>query len=177
MGAAIFKEGSCTFPGIGQYYAPELDMAEPVKPEELGERPSEPVIPPAPEAPADQEDQVAVVQYLNALQAYQDEVNDIQEEYKNQMSLYESRTSVYQAEMEEYQKTLVKYETARNSAVERAEGLIENITEEFGWAWVNKEDPEVFRSWLFKAWGSQLAIVGVFVLVILILIKRKDSVR
>jgi ABC transport system ATP-binding/permease protein len=177
MGTAIFEDGSCTFPGVGQYYVIELDEAAPIKPDALGPRPPEPVIPPAPESPTDQEDQIAVVQYLNALQAYQDQVNDIQEEYKNQMALYESQATVFQAEMEDYQKALVKYETARNSAVERAEGLIENITEEFGWAWVNKEDPEVFQAWLFKAWGSQLMLVGAFVIVILILIKRKDSVR
>jgi ABC transport system ATP-binding/permease protein len=177
MGTAIFKEGSCTFPGVGQYYAAELDMPAPIKPGALGPRPPDPVIPPAPEAPSDQEDQVAVVQYLNALQEYQDEVNAIQDEFKSQMALYESEASVFQAEMEEYQKTLVKYETARNSAIERAEGLIENITEEFGWAWINKEDPAVFRAWLINAWGSQLAIVGAFIIGILILIKRKDNMR
>jgi ABC transport system ATP-binding/permease protein len=177
MGAAIFREGSCSFPGLGQYYAVELDSPAPIKPQDLGPRPPEPEIPPAPESPSDQEDQIAVVQYLNALQEYQDRVNEIQDEYKSQMALYEAQTGVYRVEMEEYQKALLKYETARNSAVERAEGLIENITEEFGWAWINKEDPEIFRAWLFKAWGSQLVLVGVFIIIILIFIKRKDTVR
>jgi len=177
MGTAIFQEGSCNFPGVGQYYVPEIDLPAPIKPDELGPRPGEPVIPPAPEAPSNQEDQVAVVQYLNDLQAYQDQVNDIQDEYKNQMALYEAQAEVYKAEMEEYQKAVLRYETARNSAVERAEGLIESITEEFGWAWINKEDPEIFNAWLIKAWGSQLILVGAFVIAILFLIKRKDMVR
>jgi ABC transport system ATP-binding/permease protein len=177
MGAAIFEAGSCSFPGVGQYYVAEINMNSPIKPDALGPRPPEPVIPPAPESPTDQEDQLAVVKYLNALQDYQDEVNAIQDDYKSQMALYESQATVFQAEMEEYQRSLVKFETARNSAIERAEGMIEGITEEFGWAWINKEDPQVFQAWLFKAWGSQLALVGIFVIFILILIKRKDSVR
>jgi ABC transport system ATP-binding/permease protein len=177
MGTAIFEAGSCSFPGIGQYYVAEINMNSPIKPEPLGPRPPEPLIPPAPESPADKEDQLAVVKYLNALQDYQDEVNAIQDDYKSQMALYESQAAVFQAEMEEYQRSLVKYETARNSAIERAEGVIEGITEEFGWAWINKEDPQVFQAWLLKAWGSQLILVGIFVIFILILIKRKDSVR
>jgi hypothetical protein len=116
-----------------------------------------------------------MVQYMNALSSYQDEVTLIQNEYKSQMELYEAQAEVYQAEMEEYQTARLKYETARNSAVERAEGVIENVTKEFGWAWVDKSDPQVFRAWLLRAWGAQGILVGIFLLVILFLIKRKDN--
>jgi hypothetical protein len=106
-----------------------------------------------------------MVQYLNALQSYQDDVTLIQNDYKSQMELYEAQADVYQAEMEEYQKARLKYETARNSAVQQAEGVIESITKEFGWAWVNKHDPQVYRpgccapgehraSWWASSWLS-----------------------
>jgi hypothetical protein len=158
-------------------YVAEINMNSPIKPEPLMPRPSEPVIPTAPESPNDQEDQLAVAQYLNALQDYQAIVNTLQDDYKSQMALYESQATVFQAEMEEYQKALVKFETARNSAIKRAEGMIEVSTENYGWTWVNKEDPKIFQGWVIKAWGSQLAVAGIFVVFILILIKRKDAVR
>jgi ABC transport system ATP-binding/permease protein len=175
MGAAIFTPGSCNFPGVGQYYSPEIDQPAPAEPPALAAKPLEPAIPPAPDPPADQNDQIAMVQYLNALQSYQDDVTLIQNEYRSQMELYEAQADVYQAEMEEYQKARLKYETARNSAVERAEGVIESITKEFGWAWVNKHDPQVYRSWLLRTWGAQGILVGVFLMAILFLIKRKDT--
>jgi ABC transport system ATP-binding/permease protein len=175
MGTAIFTPGSCNFPGVGQYYTAEIDQAAPVEPAPLASKPGEPEIPDAPDPPENQNDQVAMVQYMNALSSYQDEVTLIQNEYKSQMELYEAQAEVYQAEMEEYQTARLKYETARNSAVERAEGVIENVTKEFGWAWVDKSDPQVFRAWLLRAWGAQGILVGIFLLVILFLIKRKDN--
>jgi ABC transport system ATP-binding/permease protein len=175
MGAAIFTPGSCNFPGVGQYYSPEIDQPPPVEPPALASKPPEPEIPPAPEPPADQNDQVAMVQYLNSLQAYQDDVTLIQNDYKSQMELYEAQADVYQAEMQEYQKDRLKYETARNSAVQQAEGVIKSITKEFGWAWVNKHDPQVYRAWLLRTWGAQGILVGIFLVIILFLIKRKDN--
>jgi ABC transport system ATP-binding/permease protein len=175
MGAAIFIPGSCNFPGVGQYYVPEIDQSPPAEPPALAEKPPEPHIPTAPDPPENQNDQVAMVQYFNALQSYQDDVTLIQNDYKSQMELYEAQAAVYQAEMEEYQKNRLKYETARNSAVQQAEGVIENITKEFGWAWVNKHDPQVYRLWLLRTWGAQGILVGIFLVVILFLIKRKDN--
>ena len=175
MGTAIFSPGSCNFPGVGQYYSPEIDQPPPIEPPGLDPKPLEPEIPDAPDPPENQNDQIAMVQYLNALQAYRDEVTLIQNEYKSQMELYEAQVAVYQAEMEEYQKARLTYETARNSAVERAEGVIENVTKEFGWAWVDKSDPQVFQAWLLRTWGAQGIVVGVFLLIILFLIKRKDN--
>lgn len=175
MGVAIFKPGSCNFPGVGKFYTPEVDQPAIPVPAELGPKPPEPVIPPAPTPPADQSDQVEMVKYMNALKAYQDQVAVIQEDYKNQMALYESQAEIYQAQMEEYQKAVLEYETARNSAVQKAEGVIDAVNTSFGWAFVNKDDPEVFRAWLIQSWGAQGIIVAVFLAIILFLIKRKDA--
>jgi hypothetical protein len=175
MGMAVFEPGSCEFPGLGKYYKPEIDQPEPVEPPPLGEKPAEPVIPPAPDPPEDQFDQVAVAQYLNALQSYQDDVARIQDDYKNQMSLYETQAKVYQEEMVSYQEELSKWNITRNSAVKGAEGLIDSITAEFGWAWVDKDDPEVFYPWIIRTWVAQVIIILVYFVAILVLMKRKDA--
>ena len=175
MGTAIFTPGSCDFPGLGQYYVPEIDQPAIEKPADLAPKPAEPVIPPAPVAPADQTDQVEMAKYFSALQTYQDEVTLIQDDYRAQMLLYEAEAEVYQEQMVVYQEDLLTYEAARNSAVQRAEGVIESVTEEFGWAWVDKDDPAEFRAFLVKAWGAQGILIGVYILLILFLIKRKDA--
>ena len=115
-----------------------------------------------------------MTKYFNSVGTYQDEVSQIQELYKSEMAIYEAETELYQAEMGDYQEKYTEWEVARNSAVGGAEGLIENISAEFGWAWVNKDDPNIFWSWLFKAWTAQIIIIGVFIGLILFLIKRKD---
>jgi hypothetical protein len=174
MGIAVFDLQSCNFPGVGQYYEAEIDQVAPVEPPGLRDRPAEPVIPPAPEAPANKYDQVAMAQYMNALQSYQDDVQRIQDDYKNQMELFEAEAKVYQAEMVKYQEALSKYEMARNSAAKGAEGLIDSVTEEFGWAWVDKDNPKEFWPWLFTTWIAQGVIIFVYFIGILFLIKRKD---
>ncbi len=175
MGTAIFAPGSCNFPGIGQHYQPEIDQPAPVEPPPLAGKPAEPEVPPAPEPPANQSDQVAMVQYLNALQSYQDEVKLIQDQYRSEMQLYEAQAGMYQTQMEAFQKDRLAYESARNSAVATAEGVIKGIKKEFGWAFVNKHDPEIFWPWMVNQWVSQTVLIGVYFVIILFLIKRKDA--
>ena len=174
MGAAIFEPGSCNFPGVGRLYKAEVNQPAPLEPASLPAKPPEPVMPPPPEKPANQADSMAIAQYMNALQAYQKEVEIIQADYRNQMELYESQGKLYQAEMTNYQEDYTKWSAARSGAVKSAESLIENITKEFGWAYVDKHDTAGFSAWLRKVWISQLMIVLVYFLLILFLIKRKD---
>jgi hypothetical protein len=87
---AVFDPLSCNFPGIGQYYVPEISQPAPSEPAPLEEKPAEPEIPPRPEAPQDNTDQIQVAQFLNELETYMDEVEQIQSG-KNEMSLYEAR--------------------------------------------------------------------------------------
>ncbi len=175
LGVAVFEPGSCNFPGVGAYYKPEVDQEAPIEPPSLREKPADPVIPPSPEPPANQYDQVAVAQYMNSLQSYQDEVTGIQDDYKNQMNLYEAEAKVYQAEMVDYQEALAEYSIARNSAVEGAEGLIASVRDEFGWAFVDKSNTDIFWSWMIKTWVSQSILIAVYFVIILVLIKRKDN--
>jgi ABC transport system ATP-binding/permease protein len=174
MGVAVFNQDSCNFPGLGNFYKPEIDQGGPNEPVELGPKPAEPVIPPAPEAPTDKNDQVAVVQYMNSLEAYQKEVDAIQTKYKNAMKLYESQAEVYESQMADYQEAKIDYEGARAEAVNSAEGLIKNIKKEIGWAFINKNDPKIYWPWLISTWGAQSIIIAVYFLLILIIFKKKD---
>jgi ABC transport system ATP-binding/permease protein len=174
MGTAIFVPGSCDFPGVGQYYTPEIDLPAPVEPAPLPEKPAEPEMPPAPEPPSDQNDQVAMVAYLNALQAYQDDVKLIQDQYRSTMELYEAQADFYRAEMEDYQQVRLEYEAARSKAINSAEGVIAAVNKEFGWAFVNKEDSQVFWPWMLGTWIAQTILIFVYWGLILFLIKRKD---
>jgi ABC-type multidrug transport system ATPase subunit/pSer/pThr/pTyr-binding forkhead associated (FHA) protein len=175
MGTAIFQEGSCNFPGVGQYYRPEIDQPPPAEPAALPDRPAEPDIPPAPDPPSDQNDQVAVAQYLNSLQAYQDQVKLIQDQFRSEMELYESQADIFQAEMADYQTARLTYESARATAVTSAESIIGGIKDEFGWAFVNKGDSKIFWPWLFKTWVGQLILIGIYFGIILFVFKRKDT--
>jgi len=174
LGLNIFKPGSCDFPGVGSYYVSTVDEAAPVEPAELGSEPPRPEFPARPEKPEDPTDQVAMVGFLNALDSYMKDVDRIQAEYESQIDLYKAQADQYQAEMAKYQKDLVSYDIKRSGAVERAEGLIEGVSEQFGWIWVNKEDKTTYFAWLFKTWRAQLTIITVYIVAILFLIKRKD---
>ncbi len=175
MGPAIFQPGSCDFPGLGKFYKPEVDQPAPAEPAPLAEKPPEPDIPPAPQAPADQNDQLAMVKYLNSLQAYQEQVKQIQDQYRAQMNVYESQANAYKAQMESYQTVRLAYEAARNTAVNSAEATIRTYADKYGWGFVNKDDPALFRDWLIKVWGAQLILIGVYFILILLAIKHKDA--
>jgi hypothetical protein len=174
MGVAVFNPNSCNFPGVGKYYRAEIDQVAPVEPAPLDPQPAEPVIPSAPQPPENKYDQVKMAQYLNALSDYQNQVNAIQDDYKAAMQVYQAQAEVYKNQMVDYQKALTDYNVGRNSAAKGAEGLIENIRDQFGWAWVNKNDPAIFYPWLFTQWLSQAALIVAYFVIILVLIKRKD---
>jgi hypothetical protein len=193
LGTAIFEPGECDFPGVGAYYTPELDQPEPVKPPPLRDKPPEPVFPPepvlpeAPKPPEDKNDQVAMVQYLNALDAYQqeakkiqedyrDEVQRIQDDYKNTMTLYEADSKVYESQMTEYQEQFTVYKVAREGAVKGAEELMQSTSAKFGYGYINKEDSQEFMRRIYQSWGSQGLLILIYFSIILILIKRKDVI-
>jgi hypothetical protein len=175
MGTAVFDPESCNFPGVGQFYQSEIDMPPPLEPAELGPEPAEPVIPPAPEPPVDQNDQVAMVQYMNALNSYQDEVKLIQDQFRSEMDLYRAQADVYKAQMAEYQTEKISYDAARNTAVSSAEALIQGNVDTMGWAFVDTRDTSNLLKWITKTWVAQLIIIGVYFVIILLFIKRKDA--
>ena len=175
MGLAIFDPNSCNFPGLGQFYKPEIDQPAPTEPAALGPEPTEPVLPPAPEPPADQNDQVAMVQYMNALQSYQDDVKLLQDQFRSEMNLFRSQADLYTAQMEDYQADRISYEAARSKAVTSAEALIKASSDKIGWSFVNIRDMQTLINWITNTWIAQVIIIGIYFLLILVFIKRKDA--
>ena len=132
-------------------------------------------MPDAPEPPADQNDQVAMVQYMNALGSYKDEVQLLQDQFRSEMDLYRSQADVYTAQVKDYQIEKVSYEAARTKAVGSAEALIQGNNEMMGWAFVNVRDMKILIPWISKTWLAQLIIISVYFVLILVFMKRKDA--
>jgi ABC-type multidrug transport system ATPase subunit/pSer/pThr/pTyr-binding forkhead associated (FHA) protein len=174
MGVQVFNENTCSFPGVGAYYVPELAEAVPTEPTPLPDAPPEPVMPPAPTPPADKYDQIQMAEYLNALSSYQDQAQAIQDDYRNSMDLYKVQADIYKSQMTQYLEDLARYNISRASAVSAAEGVINSVNEKYGWAWVNKRDPLIYIPWLLRTWFAQFEIMVVYFFLILFLIKRKD---
>ena len=68
------------------------------------------------------------------------------------------------------------YANAENAcvSVKGAEGIMNSVTKQYGWAWVDKDDPSIYFPWLFNSWFAQAKIVVAYFAIILWLIKRKD---
>ncbi len=175
MGVAMFDPQQCDFPGTGKFYTPAISQSAPEKPAELGAPPQNPVFPSPPEAPADSTDKVAVAQYLNALQDYQSQVAEIQNEFKIQMEGYQRESAIYQYQMMDYQEVLSDWYVARAGAIGAAEGNITAMLERFGWAFVNKENALQYQNIIFGTWKAQGVIITVLIFCILGLMKLKDS--
>jgi ABC transport system ATP-binding/permease protein len=174
MGTQVFNQDSCNFPGTGDYYVAEINQMSPIEPAALPEQPPKPVMPPQPNPPADKTDPVQTVQFLNAVDSYMKLANTIQDDYTAKMGLYQVEADVYKSKMIKYQEDLAKFQVARISAVNTAEGNIKGILDKYGWAFVDKSDPKIYFPWLFQTWISQLEIVAAYFVIILVLIKRKD---
>lgn len=91
------------------------------------------------------------------------------------MDLYRSKADVYAAQMEDYQTEKITYDAARNTAVSSAEALIKGNVETMDWAFVDTSDTNNLITWISKTWIAQLIIIGVYFVLILLFIKRKDA--
>ena len=79
--------------------------------------------------------------------------------------------------MVNYQEEFATWQIDRNSAIAKAEGTIKAVHEDMGWAFVDKENQEIFWSKITRTWIAQIAIITTFFIAILILMKRKDKVK
>ena len=176
LGVNAVRQETCNFPGIGQFYQTALDETEPVKPADLRPKPTEPVIPPAPEQPEDQSDQVAMAEYFQEVQDYQDEVGEIQDAYKAEMKAYEAEAEIYRVEMTTYQEEITEWEVSRTAAIEPAEGFIKTFYDDYGWTFVDKDDSGAYLGKITTTWIAQVVIINVFIVGVLIMVKRKDVI-
>jgi ABC transport system ATP-binding/permease protein len=174
MGLNMFNQNSCNFPGLGALYTPEISEPAPQPPPALPDAPPEPALPPSPSVLPDTSNQVQVVQYLNALKKFQDDVTTIQNNYESQMDIYQASAKIYQSQLIQYQEDLAKYTVARVTAVSAGEGLIDGVAIQSEWAWVDKRDSKIYYPWLFKSWIAQVVLVAAYFAICLILVKNKD---
>lgn len=206
MGVNALDPDSCTFPGVGQFYTEELDQAAPEPPGDpppepgdppprIGEKPEEPELPPQPVRPEDEADQIAMAEYFEDLEAWQAEVEEIQDAYRSELQAYEAEAELYEAELEAYQATVDTYQTnlaayqqevldyqtergiweaERLSAVVPAEGMIRQFERDFGWTFVNKDNTDSYWGTLVQTWLAQGIIIGILFVGIILLQKRKD---
>ena len=177
MGISALHEQTCNFPGLGKNYKPAIDQPAPVEPPSLGEPPPEPVLPDPPAKPADPNDQVALAQYLQALNDYQAKTDKIRADYKLQVNDYQARSDLYKAEMTDYQTKRTQWEVDRNAAVSKAEGIINVFNTDFGWAFVNKNDRTEYWSRILFAWGIDAGMVFILFVITLVFIYRKDRLK
>jgi len=177
MGLNALRESSCNFPGLGEFYDPAIDQPEPVEPADLGDPPAEPVLPPAPEQPANPSDQIAVATYLQALQDYQKQTEEIQDAYRAEVDAYQAKADQYAEDMKTFQEDKATWEINRNAAVSKAEGTIDLFYKNFGWAFMSKEDLDQYWSRLVATWATQGLIIMINFFLILFFMYRKDRAK
>jgi ABC-type multidrug transport system ATPase subunit/predicted component of type VI protein secretion system len=173
IGLNALRETSCNFPGLGEFYDPAIDQAEPVEPASIGDPPAEPQLPPAPQSPTDLTDQAAMAQYLQKLQEYQRLTKQIQDNYRAEVNAYQEKADQYAEAMKAYQEEKAKWEISRNAAVGKAEGMIDTFHKNFGWAFVNRDDADEYWSRIWFAWAIQGVIIGLLFVLMLFFIYRK----
>lgn len=177
MGVNALHEESCNFPGLGASYDPAVDQPPPVEPASVGDPPPEPVMPDPPAKPSDPNDQIALAQYLQALQDYQAKVDFIRENYKAQVNEYQAKADVYKAEMRAYEEQRTQWEINRNAAVSKAEGTISTFRDNFGWAFIDKNDTGYYWGRIAYAWGLDALMIVILLFLVLFFIYRKDRVK
>lgn len=174
MGVEMLDQDSCDYPGLGLFYNPEIDEPPPVEPDPLPPPPPEPVLPERPVEPADQSDTVAMADFFTALQLWEGQATQIQEDYKRQIEAYQAQSEVYKSEVIAYQTELVNWQIAQASAVTPAESIIESFYVNFPWIFVDKEDSTAYWAKITKTWTVQSGIILILFVAILFLQKRKD---
>jgi hypothetical protein len=191
MGLNVMDPSSCNFPGIGRFQLQEIPPppVEPVlvEPAPLRPRPTPPILPPEPQRPADQTDTVALAEYLDAIEAYQAEAAQLQAQFQSDLEAYEAETAIYQSEVvafetaqAEYLEAQARWEAENQAAIAKvvgpAEQIIAQTERDFGWLFVDKNDPAAYWGVIGQTWIAQSFIIGLLFIFILILQKRKDVI-
>jgi hypothetical protein len=160
--------------------------------------PDPPVLPPRPPEPDNQANAQEVEQFIEEMRLYEAEVNAVMAEYQAAEERFAFEAQVYQQDIENYLDDVELYLTGelpmyqdvmegyyedqaewvaeRSSAIQRAEAVIAAWKNDYGWTFVNKEDPLAFAWKVASAWFAQLFISFVLFAGILFLQKRKDIV-
>jgi len=188
MGTNVLREDICSFPGAGQFYRPVIDEAPPAPfnedPPTEPVRPPNPQIPEQPPRPEDESDSIAMAEWQKAMEAWNLEATQVQENFQLQMDQYEAELALWRVQMEDYQERALEAERdqverriAIESAVLPAEELIRQFEPGFGWSYVDKGDSGAYRSMILKTWAAQLVIILILFLMTMFVQKRKDVMK
>jgi len=60
------------------------------------------------------------------------------------------------------------------TAVSAGEGLIDGVSADSSWTWVDKSDPKVYYPWLYRMWLSQAILTLAYFVIIIVFVKLKD---
>ncbi|KAA3647728.1 MAG: FHA domain-containing protein [Chloroflexi bacterium] len=171
LGLNSVRQDRCDFPGIGVFYQPIVDEPFPPPPGDPPVKPDDPNIPDPPPEPVDQSDTVAVAEYLQALQVYQDEVQQLQVDAGSDFAVYEQEITLYQARAVEYNQAL----GISQGIMAGAEGTLRAFHRDLGWSFVDKTDTGAYFLKLVSTWMAQGVYITILFVAILILQKRKDT--
>ncbi len=159
MGENALHEDSCSFPGVGDFYDEAIDTEDPAEPKEPGPQPEEPVLPEEPAEPANPNNLQALQLYLSELNDYNEEVADLQDEYKAEIDAWQDEQETYRDEIEVYQEDLTELEVKRAIAIGAAESTIDGFKDDYGWTFVDKEDRDSYLKVIFSSWIADLVII------------------
>jgi hypothetical protein len=176
MGENALRKDHCNFPGLGEYYDEAIDQTDPAEPDEPGPQPDEPVLPEEPASPEDPNNVLALQAYLAELDTYNQEVSDLQDQYKSDMDEWQEQQENYKDELEQYQEDLTELEVKRAISIGSAEGSIERYKEDFGWTFLDKDDRTKYLGTIFSTWAAQVLIIFIILLGTIYMQKRRDVV-
>jgi hypothetical protein len=176
MGENALRKDFCGFPGLGEYYDEAIDEPDPVKPIEPGPQPAEPVLPEEPAEPEDPNNLLALQIYLSELGDYNEEVANLQDEYKDAIDAWQEEQENYKDELVTYQEELTEIKVKRAIAVGAAEAGIQRYKKDFGWTFLNKNDREKYLGTIFGTWAAQALIITIIFMGTLYMQKRRDVV-
>lgn len=174
MGENALRQDKCNFPGLGEFYNTAIDQVDPVKPVDPSPQPAEPVLPEAPKQPQNLNDILALQTYLSDLNRYNEQVNQIQAEYKTKIDAWQTEQAQYKAAIEEYQPKMTELEIKRAIAVGSAEATIKRYFDEFSWTFVNKNDRANYLKTLSLTWAAQVLIISILFAGTVIMQRRHD---
>ncbi len=176
MGTNILRKDSCDFPGLGIFYTPAIDEAEPQPPPPLPPQPEEPQLPERPVQPADQSDADAMSAYFDELNVWEAEANRIQDDYRAEVAQYQAQAEVFQQQAVVFQTDHANWQIAQAGAVEPAENLLATYVRDYGFNFVDKNDSLAYTLQLAVSWGAQILIIVILFVATVIMMKRKDVI-
>lgn len=173
MGSNVQNPEVCQFPGLGRYYHPAVDQAEPVEPQKPGDPPSEPDFPEFPEPPVNAQTFKEMRDYFTTLIEFNDEAEKIRTDFSNDLKAYEDEMNDYDRDLRVYLDEYEEWQVGRSTAVGKSEGEIDFFHKNYYWTYVDKDTPSVYWGKTFLGWGMIFLLSNVFIGIMMVLMRRK----